>query len=252
MRQRFARLMLAASVAVLAGLAFASPASAADGPADLNKDHIGATASGFSSHDCTGGLADIPAGYDGWHFVLPHTSGSSFVSATLTFSSPGGSVTVGPITSTDPDNPDGVEPLWQGYIDNAGASGSDKHLYVITQAGWTLTGGTAIVKDAAEDAFFNLSHTCPGTPSTSTPTPGTSETPTPGTSETPSPGVSESSQPGTSVSPSPSSSSGGGLPVTGVAWGATALTAVGLIAAGVALMAVRRRRELTEENPTEL
>jgi hypothetical protein len=240
MRQRFARLAVAAATAVMAGLVFASPAHAADGPAVLNPAHVNKKA-GFQE-ECTGPFNPLPAGYDGWHFVLPAASGTSFLSATLTFSSPSGTVTVGPITSTSADSPTkAADNSWYGYFDNAGAA--EKHLYVFTLAGWTLTGGTAQVSDATKDATFNLSHTCKGTSSSSSPSPSTSSSP----SGTPSPGVSESeSVPGTSVSPSPSSS--GGLPVTGVAWGAMVITAVGLIAAGVALLAVRRRRELTEDS----
>jgi hypothetical protein len=239
MRQRFARLAFAAAAAITAGLAFASPAQAADGPAVLNPDHVGKTA-GFQE-ECTGPFNPLPAGYDGWHFILPAASGTSFISATLTFSSPSGTVTVGPITSTSAAAPTkAADNSWYGYFDNAGAA--EKHLYVFTLAGWTLTGGTAQVTDAAKDATFNLSHTCKGTSSSNSPSP--SPSPSPSTSSTPSPGVSESESSSTSVSPSPS----GGLPVTGVAWGVMVMTAIGLIAAGVALMAVRRRRELTEDN----
>lgn len=247
MRQRFLRLALAAA-AITAGLAVASPAYAADGPAVLNPAHVDKTA-GFQE-ECTGPFTSLPAGYDGWHFVLPAASGTSFLSATLTYSSPSGPVTVGPILSTNAATPTkAADNSWYGYFDNAGAA--EKHLYVFTLAGWTLKGGNAQVTDAAADATFNLSHTCKGTPSTSSPSPNTSKspssTPSPNTSGTPSPGVSQSeSVPGTSVSPSPSSA--GGLPVTGVAWGAMVLTAIALIAAGVGLMAVRRRRELTEDN----
>jgi hypothetical protein len=242
MRQRFARLAFTAAAAVMAGLAFASPAQAADGTAVLNPAHVNQTA-GFQQ-ECTGPFNPLPAGYDGWHFILPAASGTSFVSATLTFSSPSGTVTVGPITSTSAASPTkAADNSWYGYFDNAGTA--EKHLYVFTLAGWTLTGGTAQVTDVKADATFNLSHTCKGTSSSSSPSPSTS--PSPRTSNTPTPGVSESeSVPGTSVSPS--SSGSGGLPVTGVAWGAMVITAVGLIAAGVALLAVRRRRELTEDS----
>jgi hypothetical protein len=245
MRQRFARLVFAAAAAITVGLAFASPAQAADGPAVLNPAHVDKTA-GFQE-ECTGPFKPLPAGYDGWHFILPAASGTSFISATLTFSSTSGTVTVGPITSTSAAAPTkAADNSWYGYFDNAGAA--EKHLYVFTLAGWTLKGGTAQVTNVAENATFNLSHTCKGTSSSSSPSPSASGTssPSPSTSGTPSPGVSESeSVPGTSVSPSPSSS--GGLPVTGVAWGVMVMTAIGLIAAGVALMAVRRRRELTED-----
>lgn len=166
MRQRFARLALAATAAIMAGLAFGSPAQAADGPAVLNPAHVNKTA-GFQE-ECTGPFNPLPAGYDGWHFVLPAASGTSFLTATLTFSSPGGPVTVGPITSTSAATPTkAADNSWYGYFDNAGAA--EKHLYVFTLAGWTLTGGTAQVTNAAADATFNLSHTCKGTSSSSSP-----------------------------------------------------------------------------------
>lgn len=247
MRRLFVRLAFVAA-AISAGLMTASPVQAADGTAVLHPAHVGKTA-GFEE-ECTGPFKPLPSGYDGWHFVLPSASGTSFVTATLTFSSPGGPVTVGPITSTDSAHPTKAgDNSWYGYFDNAGAA--EKHLYVFTLVGWTLTGGTATVTNASQGAEFNLSHTCKGTASSSSPSPSTSSspsaTPSAPTSGTPTPGVSESeSVPGTSVSPSPSSS--GGLPVTGVAWGAMVLTAIALIAAGVGLLAVRRRRELTEHD----
>jgi hypothetical protein len=241
MRQRFARLTVAAA-AVAAGLLFASPAQAADGSAVLNPAHVNKTA-GFQE-ECTGPFKTLPAGYDGWHFILPSSSGTSFISVTLTFSTPGGTVTAGPITSTNPAAPTSAgDNSWYGYLDNAGSS--EKHLYLFTQVGWTLTGGTAQVTNVAEGATFNLSHTCQGTGSSTSPSPESSNSPSPRTSDSPSPGESES-VPGTSVSPSPSHS--GGLPVTGVAWGAMVAVAVALIGAGVGLLAVRRRRELTEQD----
>src|SRR5262245_56268699 len=52
MRQRIARLAVAATAAVVATLAVASPAQAADGPAVLNPAHVNKTA-GFQQ-ECTG------------------------------------------------------------------------------------------------------------------------------------------------------------------------------------------------------
>jgi len=273
MRQRFARVALAAATAALAGLAFASPARAADATIPINPGNVGAngvTAADFETHDCddisdffdnvtgseelsakskfskaTNGLTDIPFPIDGWHFVLPDSAGDAFVKLSLTFTTPDG-----PLTVSIPGGGGENDPYW-GVLGEAGGK-SNKHAYLLTFAGWTLTGGSAVVQRADGKTYtqdmFNLSHVCAGTPATSTPTPGTTVTPTPETTDTPSPGGSGSTQPGTA---SPSSSSGGGLPVTGVAWGATVLTAVGLIAAGIALLAVRRRRELTEDSSAE-
>lgn len=264
MRQRYARLALTAATAFLAALAFGSPAHAAEADVSINPGNVPTTAADFKTHDCDDIIdffdnVELPGGgeakarfeakgvidhifpIDGWHFILPDASGDAFVSLKLTFTTPDG-----PLEVTIPGG-GGDDDLYWGVLGEAGGK-SNKHAYLQTWAGWTLTGGTAVVQRGdgqyTQD-IFNLSHVCAGTPTS--PSPSTSTSPSTGTSESPSPGTSQSTQPGTSVSPS----SGGGLPVTGVAWGATALTAVGLIAAGVALMAVRRRRELTEENTTE-
>ncbi|MCP2325162.1 hypothetical protein HDA40_003669 [Hamadaea flava] len=270
MRQRLARVALAAVTAAIAGLAFASPAHAATATVPINPGNVGAngvTAADFQSHDCddifdfffdvtgpedprfnkvTKGIIDVPGSpIDGWHFVLPDSAGDAFVSLSLTFATPDG-----PVTAAIPGGGEDDDPYW-GVLGAAGGK-SNKHAYLLTFSGWTLKGGTAVIQRAdgktyAQD-MFNLSHVCAGTPTTGTPTPGSSESPKPGESGTPTPGTSESTQPGGGEqTPSPSTSSTGGLPVTGVAWGATVLTAVGLIAAGIALVAVRRRRELTDE-----
>ena len=39
-----------------------------------------------------------------------------------------------------------------------------QHAWVFTEAGWTLTGGSADVDDKGKQDFFVLSHTCPGVP----------------------------------------------------------------------------------------
>lgn len=82
-----------------------------------------------------GNCADIPADQDGWHFVLPGNS-SDFVKLTVTFK-PGGEQVI-----TDFGPP------------------SDKHAYVASEPGATLTSVVAEVK-GGDLAKFNLSHTCP-------------------------------------------------------------------------------------------
>ncbi|MEV0274005.1 hypothetical protein AB0H43_34975 [Hamadaea sp. NPDC050747] len=253
MRQRLARVALAAAAAALAGLAFASPAQAATATIPINDGNVPTTAAEFQQ-DCQDvfdffenvfkeepalkAKADEDETLDGWHFILPDNSGDEFVSLELKFSTPDGDVTA----KIEGFNAD---PFWFGVLGEAGGK-SNKHAYLLTEPGWTLVDGSAVVSGTpAEKAKFNLSHTCAGIGESPSPRPSDSATPTPGTSETPSPGTSESTQPG--ETPSPSTSPAGGLPVTGVAWGATVLTAVGLIAAGIALVAVRRRRELTED-----
>jgi LPXTG-motif cell wall-anchored protein len=89
----------------------------------------------------------VPAGMDGWHFVLPGNS-SHFVKLTVTFQ-PGGQQV---ITSFGPP--------------------SDKHAYVASQPGAQLTSAVAEVNGGQLD-WFNLSHTCPAKPASGTTTGGT-------------------------------------------------------------------------------
>jgi LPXTG-motif cell wall-anchored protein len=226
----FVRLGAVAAGGVLA-LAVAAPAYATDGPAELNPDHQGSMA-GDADQDCTGPLEDVGEGEDGWHFVLPNASGDGFISLTLQFTDDEGSPVVVIIDSTDPDNPS-TGPGWEGFIDNAGASGADKHAYVITEAGWELTDGTAQVMNAAEDAFFNLSHACAGKPGEEpSPSPSPSE---PAPSETP-PGETPPGEDDDDEKP--------GLPVTGLQTGGLVALGVALLAGGAAMLVVRRRRDL--------
>lgn len=238
------KLILTRLAAIAAGgvlaLAAVAPASAADDPTgeiDLSSDHVDKTAGG-AEQECTGPLDDLGQGLDGWHFVLPASSGDAFVKLNLTFAMSGGGTVPVEITSTDSGSPStGSE--WSGWIDNAGSSEVDKHAYLTTSSGWTLTAGTAEVTNPAEDGRFNLSHACAPSP---TPSPSSSETPTS------SPSSSESSSP-SDDSESPSPDEDGGLPVTGTAVGGAVVLGVGLLAAGIAMMAVRRRDlpDLTEE-----
>lgn len=189
--------------------------------------------------------ADIPAGQDGWHFVLPGNS-TTFVKLTVTFV-PGGQKVV---TVFGPP--------------------SDKHAYVASAPGAKLTAASAEVKGGSLD-WFNLSHTCPasvkpsstpsttpsGTPSSTpskTPTQTPSGTPS-GTPSTPSGVKPTSSSPVTPSapvsSPAPSVSAspavGGDLAKTGsdAPIGLLAAMAGGLIAAG-AVLVVRRRKAAGE------
>jgi LPXTG-motif cell wall-anchored protein len=228
------RLAVAAAAAGALTL-IAATSALADTQISINPKQVPTTADKFGGDDCTGPFANLPDDQDGWHFVLPAASGDSFTSLTLTFTNlSGGTVTV-TITSTDPQNPS-TGSGWSGYIDNAGSSGADKHAYVFTDAGWTLTGGTAMVTgDTGVHPQFVLSHTCAGTPSEESPSPTPSES-----ESTPSNG---SSTPGGGGS---TTGGGGGLPVTGSAVGGIVVVGIGLLAAGVALMAVRRRRDLSD------
>ncbi|MGW0660975.1 LPXTG cell wall anchor domain-containing protein [Streptodolium elevatio] len=205
---------------------------------------IKATDDGVEQGECPG----IPADKDGWHFVLP-TNGTVFVKLTVTFQ-PGGEQVV---TSFD--------------------APTDKHAYVASPVGATLTSAVAEVK-GGEVKWFNLSHACAGTPPTTTPpttappttkppvttapptTPSTSKPPTDGT-KTPPPATTSSTPSGTeapptspspattdSAAPAPSTPAttdgdGGSLAQTGaVAVGGILAAAAALIGGGYLL---RRR-----------
>ncbi|MDQ0843271.1 LPXTG cell wall anchor domain-containing protein [Streptomyces sp. V1I6] len=77
----------------------------------------------------------VPDGKDGWHFVLPGNE-SDFVKLTVTF-----------------------EPGGQQVLTSFGPP-SDKHAYVASEPGATLTAVVAEVK-GGDLKKFNLSHTCP-------------------------------------------------------------------------------------------
>jgi LPXTG-motif cell wall-anchored protein len=238
------RLAVAAAAAGAVTLMTATSAWAVD-PVTINlhPDHDNVTAKGFDGDTCDGPFADLPDGFDGWHFVLPSASGDSFVQLNLVFTKSDGSESV-TITSTDSNNPseDATVPLgeWFGYFDNAGAA--EKHAYVFTEAGWTLTSGTAQVVGAAADEsdVFNLSHTCAGDGTPPTEPPPTTAPPTEPPSTTEPPGNGGSSPPPTTTTP------GGGLPVTGTAIGGIVIAGIGLVAAGIALLAIRRRRDIAD------
>ena len=239
-----------------AALAVATPAHAAalvTGDIPIHDDHVPTTAAGFPTKQCTGPLANLALGKDGWHFVLPSASGGSFVSVTLTFNAGSGDfpVTVDAIfPAVDSDAGLG----WSGYITNAGPDYI--HLYLFTPSGWTLTAGVATVtnpgpgpdptKPGDQGSFFNLSHTCVG--DSTTPTPGITTTTTPPVTTTT--GTSTSSTTFTSPGTTPTDPS---LPTTGAALSGVILAGVGLVAGGVMLMVLRRRRdaELPTETPAE-
>ncbi|MFI7553639.1 LPXTG cell wall anchor domain-containing protein [Micromonospora sediminimaris] len=224
-------------VAATALLALAAPAWASS-TVPLHSAHQGSTAADFQQQCADTRFADRPADHDGWHFVLPGgPSAGGFESLTLTFNNGSGTVDV-----TVPDAAD-------AYPDALYPAGQNEsrliHAYLFTPAGWTLVDGSATISGQGDR--FNLSHTCAGqpTPESPTPTPTTSESPTP------TPTVPESPVPSDTPSASPSNGTGGGgggdddgsLPVTGAAATTMALVGVGLIGGGVALVALRRRRD---------
>lgn len=244
-KRMFARLGVAAAAGALAlALASAGPALANGHVAtiDINDDHVPTTAADFADRpgqesDCSDeAFGDIESGEDGWHFILPDHSGDDFVELRLTFSTPDGAVTV-TIDQVDP--PGSSDPVegWRGaHITAAGQSGMFIHAWLITPEGWTLEDAEAdVTGDASgpggKDPFFNLSHVCLGDEE-----PGNGNgTPTPTTTPT------------TTTTPGDGNGGGGDepeLPVTGMQVGGLALLGAGLLAGGIAMMAVRRRRSL--------
>ncbi|MGN9776565.1 LPXTG cell wall anchor domain-containing protein [Micromonospora sp. H33] len=222
--------------AAAACLTLATPAWASS-TIPLHPDHTNDFASEFQPQQCGDeNFADLPDGYDGWHFVLPTNKAGDFLSLTLKFKNGAETVTV-----NVPDASDTIP----DFLSNNGEDGQVKHAYVFTPAGWQLVGGSAEI--SGEGDKFNLSHTCAGdgdTPGTPTPTTPVPTTPgDPGGSENP-------STPGGSGTPTPGTGGGGGdgeddgsLPITGVAGTSIALTGLALIGGGVALTVLRRRRD---------
>ncbi|GIJ28721.1 hypothetical protein Vqi01_38830 [Micromonospora qiuiae] len=253
-QRRYVARAAVSGAAATALVALAAPAWASS-TVSLHSAHRGSTAAGFQQECGDKRFAGRPADHDGWHFVLPGgPSAGGFESLTLTFDNGSGTVSITVPDATDA-YPDALYP----------AGGRLIHAYLFTPGGWTLVDGRATISGQAER--FNLSHTCAGqpTPASPTPTPTAPEsptptptapespTPTPTTPEspTPTPTTPESPTPTSSVpeSPVPSDDTGGGggddgkLPVTGAAVTTMALVGVGLVGGGVALVALRRRRD---------
>ncbi|NUR71835.1 MAG: hypothetical protein HOU81_13510 [Hamadaea sp.] len=245
---------LARAAAIAAtGLIFllvgARPALAAD-VIPINPGNVPTTASGFGTHQC-GDFGDGPLpDQDIWVFVLPNPPAQGdFVTVTVTFK-------------------DQSNVLHEVNATVVMVNGTSK-AWAATPAGWTLTGGTASITGTgtpAENAHFNLTHTCPASgspspsPSSSSPSPspsvsisplGGSESPSTSASTSPmgSPGPSESTTPGqsTSAAPVPSGSvnTGGGGSAVGMSsvfLGGGAL--LGAIAGIGFLLLARQRRDL--------
>ncbi|MFF1509178.1 LPXTG cell wall anchor domain-containing protein [Streptomyces sp. NPDC058326] len=128
-----------ALVAAVAGsLVLAPLASASDGPKTYElplHQPTPITAAKFQQGECPD---TIPAGKDGWHFILPG-GGVNFVELTVTFDNGA------PITIKEFGPP------------------KDDHAYVASEAGAELTSAVALVDGEVKQGFFNLSHTCAAT-----------------------------------------------------------------------------------------
>jgi LPXTG-motif cell wall-anchored protein len=208
---------LAAVVGTVAVVALAASSPAwADSTVGINPGNVPTTAEDHGNHGCDFGGGPF-ADKDVWVFVLPGNQDATgdFVSVTAVFGANG--------TLTIPDDGGAI-------VTDKGTSKA----WITTPAGWTLTGATAVITGTADK--FNLTHTCPaGGGSDETPTPVPSE---PASSSTPTPGESVSGTPGAGAG-------GGGLPVTGAATLTTGLLGAALVAGGIALLAVRRRKQET-------
>ncbi|MFG3343194.1 hypothetical protein [Glycomyces sp. NPDC048151] len=145
-----------ASATVLAGgllgsLAFAAPALAAVETIFINDGNVPTTAEDFENQSCDNiPPGDIDNDEDGWVFVLPASAGAegNFISVTALFEDEDGDPQL-----LDTDNDGGI------------VSGSgDNKAYIVSPAGWTLIDASAEVEDPDDDAFFNLTHACPGEP----------------------------------------------------------------------------------------
>lgn len=206
---RLAGILVAGAGLALAG---AGPALAADTDTWPLHQDTPITAAGFSEHgECPG----ISPTEDGWHFVLPRKD-AHFIKLYVTFD-PGGTQTV-----TEFEGPRGMH----AYVGSApGATLVEAHALVGIDEGKKKAG-------KANRDWFNLSHTCPATDtSTATPTPTETPTETPTRTATPSPTAPQPTggsipSPSGSTAPSPTATSSipaapapqpvtGNFPVTG-------------------------------------
>jgi hypothetical protein len=215
----------AAAVGLLGSLAFASTAQAAEVVIPINDGNVPTTAAGFEDVSCENLPDDLAADVDGWVFVLPASAGAegNFISVTATYE-------------------DGIGNTYHLSTDTDGAiveGSGDNKAYIITPAGWTLVGAEALVNDPDDDAFFNLTHACPGEPGED---PSSPDEPSSPGSESPTPGDG-SSEPG-EASTTPA---GGNLPTTGAPLTIALVSAAALAAGGAALYMMQRRRREAQD-----
>lgn len=260
MRTQWGRLLTAVAGG-FAAVVFAAGPAWADTVIPLHAGQAPTTATGFSAHMCEANFGGGPyATQDVWVFVLPdNASMRDFVSVTANFST-------GTLSA----------PANGGISDDNGTSKA----WILAPAGATLLSASAVVTGSADPSlFFNITHTCPATgaspspstsllgsppaspsPSPSFPSPspfgGGGGSPSPSSSLSPSsrggggsggsPSAGSSTSPNGSTGPQPSgapNTGGGGTQTTAnVILGGGAL--LGSLAAGGILFALRRRRNV--------
>jgi hypothetical protein len=231
----------------------AAPALAADAVIHVKDSQVPTQAAAFANGEDCDAAGPIPAGFDAWHLILPGNS-FNFTEVTGEFAA----TEDGPIifTATAPGD-NGVLP------DNGNSDG--KHAYLFAPAGlWLIDATAKISGDGKQPGDFVISHTCPGVPTSPSPSESVSPTPSDSVSPTPSDSVSptpsDSVSPTTSGSPEPSESveptqtglpsesptSGGGgedgLPVTGSSLTGILGAGLLLVLGGVALVVFARRK----------
>lgn len=234
----------------------AAPALAADTQIKVKDSQVPTKAASFANgEDCDAAGPERP-GFDAWHLVLPGNN-YDFTKVTGEFAATKTGPTV--FTAVAP-GPNGVLP--------ANGNSAGKHAYLFAPAGLWLTGATATISgQGKQPRDFVISHTCPGLPTT--PSPSTSASPSPSPSASASTSPSTSASPSSSTSPTPSGSvspsespspsdsspaspstsapaAGGGeesgLPITGAGLTGVLFGGLLLLAGGIALVVIARRR----------
>jgi hypothetical protein len=229
MRRWLIRLALPAAFVAAAMVSATGTAWAGVKTIQINSSDVNTTAAGFNTHNCDQNFGGGPlTDMDVWVFVLPGPQGD-FVSITATFNTGKGTVDELIARQSDPGN--------------FAAPGTPKAFIITQHAGWTLQSASAVVTDDATSTSFDLTQTCPGTPTTP---PTTTHPPTttthPPTTTTHSGGSSSSSQAGGGASSSTGNASPA-LPVTGVALTGIIITGLALVGGGGVLLYIRRRMD---------
>jgi LPXTG-motif cell wall-anchored protein len=227
------RIAVAAGAALLAIFAAGDPAFANVSDVPINPGNVPTTAQNAPTHQCSPQLGGGPfADKDVWVFNLPD-SDRDFVSIVASFDTNGdGSADVS--VTIEAGAADGDDIVRQGT----------SKAWVVTTAGWTLTGATAVVTgdppQQGKPLQFVLTHTCPASGQTPTPSPS----PTPSTGDGSSGGGGGSSGGGDGSGSSSSGGSGGSLPTTGQSLGWLIGLGLLLVGGGAGLVVLRRRRDM--------